>query len=124
MSMNVPSRSSDNPQYDPNHFFTARASTKHSTITTLTDQALIAFEIEHERNRLREELQRLQSAQDDAQRSLEILEFMSFRMDNDPLVNPSNNINNINDNNNICDNNNINIKSNIQQPICDENDLP
>eukprot|EP01083_Nonionella_stella_P263681 895454_1 len=90
----------------------ARASTKHSTVTTLTDQALIAFEIEHERNRLREELQRLQSAQDDAQRSLEILEFMSFRMDNDPLVNPLNN-------------NNINTtKSNIQQPISGENDLP
>ena len=40
-------------------------------------------------NRLKEELNRLQSAQDDAERSLEILDFMASRMDSDPLVNPS-----------------------------------
>eukprot|EP01084_Bolivina_argentea_P289630 497380_1 len=71
--------------------FKARLSmsnSKHSTISTLTDQALIAFEIEHERNRLREELNRLQSAQNDAERCLEILSFMSSHMDKDPLVHP------------------------------------
>eukprot|EP00484_Ammonia_sp_Unknown_P028244 CAMPEP_0197026694 /NCGR_PEP_ID=MMETSP1384-20130603/6727_1 /TAXON_ID=29189 /ORGANISM="Ammonia sp." /LENGTH=699 /DNA_ID=CAMNT_0042455403 /DNA_START=11 /DNA_END=2110 /DNA_ORIENTATION=- len=66
-----------------------RASTQMS-VSTLTDAALIAFEIEHERNRLRDELNRLQSAQNDAVRSLEILDFMASRMDSDPLVNPQN----------------------------------
>lgn len=45
---------------------------------------------------MKEELNRLQSAQDDAQRSLEILEFMASKMDNDPLVNPSTNNQNMN----------------------------
>ncbi len=57
-------------------------------------------------NLLREELQRLQSAQDDAQRSLEILEKMSCKMDNDPLMN-------------ICNSN-----ENSEGNECNETDLP
>merc|ERR1719295_1400987 len=64
-------------------------SRQHSSVSTLTDQTLIAFEIEHERNRLKEELHRLNSAQDDVSRSLELLSFMSAGFASDPLANPA-----------------------------------
>ena len=39
---------------------------------------------------MKEELDRLESAHDDVERSIEILEFMAARMNDDPLVNPEN----------------------------------